>query len=178
MVTPKDFIHGHYNGLSCICRFDIKCHLLFNYIALPKTTKQLATQRNSDCLMRVSFLFYLFFRFSFSFSHQQPEKIHLRFFTRFRLLANGQKGRWPQRYHYVSSLRCSLFMRVPNRFLAIRDFPYLKLGIRIGESGLKSKIGQDSRLKVCARVRMPEMTLEITRLHEILGRNYGIEEPY
>lgn len=21
MVTPKDFIHGHYNGLSCICRF-------------------------------------------------------------------------------------------------------------------------------------------------------------
>ena len=69
-------------------------------------------------------------------------------------------------------------MRVPNRFLAIRDFPYLKLGIRIGESGLKNKIGQDSRLKVCARVRMPEMTLEITRLHEILGRNYGIEEPY
>ena len=148
------------------------------YCSSKKTTKQLATQRNSDCLMRVSFLFYLFFRFSFSFSHQQPEKIHLRFFTKFRLLANGQKGRWPQRYHYVSSLRCSLFMRVPNRFLAIRDFPYLKLGIRIGESGLKSKIGQDSRLKVCARVRMPEMTLEITRLHEILGRNYGIEEPY
>lgn len=25
---------------------------------------------------------------------------------------------------------------------------------------------------------MPEKTLGITRLHEILGRSYGIEEPY
>ena len=64
---------------------------------------------------------HLSFRFSFSFPHQQPEKIHLRFFTKFRLLANGQKGRRPQRCQHVSSLRCSLYMRVPNRFLGIRD---------------------------------------------------------
>ena len=25
---------------------------------------------------------------------------------------------------------------------------------------------------------MPEVTLGITRLHELLGRDYGIEEPY
>ena len=65
-------------------------------------------------------------------------------------------------------------MRVLNRFFGTRNFPYLKLGIR----DFKSKIGQDSGLKVCARVRMPERTLGITRLHEILGRKYGIEEPY
>ena len=42
----------------------------------------------------------------------------------------------------------------------------------------KSKIGQDSGLKVCAQVTMPEITLGITGLHEILGRKNGIEEPY
>ena len=64
-------------------------------------------------------------------------------------------------------------MRVTNRFLAIRDFPYLKLGIR----DLKAKSGQDSGLKVYARGGMPKLTLGITGLHKIWGRDYGIEEP-
>ena len=65
-------------------------------------------------------------------------------------------------------------MRVPNRFFGIRDFPYLKLGIR----DIEAKSGRDSGLKVCARVIMPEITLRITGSDEILGRDYGIEEPY
>ena len=64
--------------------------------------------------------------------------------------------------------------RVLNRFYGIRDFPYLKLGIR----DLRAKSRRDSGLKVCGRVRMPEMTLGITGLHEILSRDYGIEGPY
>ena len=64
--------------------------------------------------------------------------------------------------------------RVLNRFYGIRDFPYLKLGIR----DLRAKSRRDSGLKVCGRVRMPEITLEITGLHEILSRDYGIEGPY
>ena len=65
-------------------------------------------------------------------------------------------------------------LKVPSRFFGIRDFPYLKLGIR----DCKAKSGRDSGLKVCARVRMPEITLGITGLHEILGRDYRIKEPY
>ena len=65
-------------------------------------------------------------------------------------------------------------MRVPNSFLGIRDFPYLRLGIRDN----KAKSGQDSGLKACAGVGKPKITLGITGLHEILGRDYGIEEPY
>ena len=65
-------------------------------------------------------------------------------------------------------------MRVTNRFFGIRDFPYLKLGIR----DLKAKSGRDSGLKVYARGGMPKITLGITRLHEVLGHDYGIEEPY
>ena len=114
MVTPKDFIHRHYNGLSCICRFDVKCHLLLNYLALPmnyETAGDSKKLRLSDESIIIIYLYiYLFFRFSFFFPHQQPEKIHFRFFTKFRLLANGQKGRWPQRYQHVSSLRCSLYI--------------------------------------------------------------------
>ena len=64
--------------------------------------------------------------------------------------------------------------RVLNRFYGIRDFPYLKLGIR----DLRAKSRRDSGLKVCGRVRMPEMTLGITGLDEILSRDYGIEGPY
>jgi len=64
--------------------------------------------------------------------------------------------------------------RVPNRFFGIRDFRYLKPGIR----DLKEKSGRVSRLKVCTGGGMPKITLGITGLHEILGRDYGIEEPY
>ena len=65
-------------------------------------------------------------------------------------------------------------MRVTNRFFGMRDFPYLKLGIR----DLKAKSGRDSGLKVYVRDGMPKITLRITGLHEILGRDYGIEEPH
>ena len=65
-------------------------------------------------------------------------------------------------------------MRVTKRIFGIRDFPYLKLGIR----DLKAKSGRDSGLKVYARGGMPKITLGITGLHEISGRDYGIEEPY
>ena len=66
------------------------------------------------------------------------------------------------------------FKRVTKRVFGIRDFRYLKLGIR----DLKAKSGRDSGLKVCARGGMPKIALGITGLHEILGRDYGIEEPY
>ena len=64
--------------------------------------------------------------------------------------------------------------RVPNRFSGIRDFPSLKLGIR----DFTAKSGRDPRLKVCAGGGMPKIALGITGLLEILGRDYGIEEPY
>ena len=64
-------------------------------------------------------------------------------------------------------------MRVTNRFFGIRDFPYLKLGIR----DLKAKSGRDSGLKVYARGGMPKITLGITGLHEILGRITGLKNP-
>ena len=55
-----------------------------------------------------------------------------------------------------------------------RDFPYLNLGIR----DLKAKSGRVLGLKVCLGGGMPKITLGITGLHEILGRDYGIDEPY
>ena len=64
--------------------------------------------------------------------------------------------------------------RVPNRFFGIRDFPYLKLGIR----DLKAKSGGVSGLKVCPGGGIPKITLGITGLHETLGWYYGIEESY
>ena len=54
--------------------------------------------------------------------------------------------------------------RVLDRFFGIRDF--------------KAKTGRDSGLKVCVRVRMPEITPGITRFQEVLVRDYGIEKPY
>ena len=65
-------------------------------------------------------------------------------------------------------------LRVPKRFFGIRDFPSLKLGIR----DFTAKSGRDSGLKVCAGGGMPKIALGITGLLEILGRDYGIEEPY
>ena len=56
----------------------------------------------------------------------------------------------------------------------MRDFPYLRLGIR----DFQAKSGRDSGLKVCAGGGMPKVTLGITGLPEILGRDYGIEKPY
>ena len=65
-------------------------------------------------------------------------------------------------------------LRVPNRFSGIRDFPYLKFGIR----DLKAKSGRDSVLKVCAGSGISNITLGITGLQGISGRDYGIKEPY
>ena len=64
--------------------------------------------------------------------------------------------------------------RVLNRFFGIRDFPYLKLGIR----NLKAKSGGVSGLKVWQGGEIPKITVGITGLHETLGRDYGIEKPY
>ena len=65
------------------------------------------------------------------------------------------------------------YSRVPNRFFGIREFPYLKLGIR----DFKAKSRRDSGLKVCAGGGLPKITLGITGLHEVFGQDYGIEEP-
>ena len=70
-----------------------------------------------------------------------------------------------------------VFVRIPkflNRFSGIRNFLYLKLRIR----DFTAKAGRDSGLKVCAGGEMPKITLGITGLLEILGRDYGIEKPY
>ena len=64
--------------------------------------------------------------------------------------------------------------RVSNKFFGMRDFPYLRLGIR----DFKARSGRDRGLKVCAGGGMPKVTLGITGLPEILGRDYGIEKPY
>ena len=56
----------------------------------------------------------------------------------------------------------------------MRDFPYLRLGIR----DFKAKSGRDSGLKVCAGGGMPKLTFGITGLPEIFGRDYGKEKPY
>ena len=47
-----------------------------------------------------------------------------------------------------------------------------------GIRDLKEKSGRVSRLKVCTGGGMPKITLGITGLHEIWGRDYRIEEPY
>ena len=56
-------------------------------------------------------------------------------------------------------------LRVLNRFYGIRDFPYLKLGIR----DLKAKSRRDSGLKVCAGGGTPKITRGITGLKDPIG---------
>ena len=58
----------------------------------------------------------------------------------------------------------AIWERVLNRpFYGIRDFPYLKRGIR----DMKAKSRRDSVLKACAGGGTPKTTLGITGLHEI-----------
>ena len=81
--------------------------------------------------------------------------------------------------HEAAELKTTYFERVDgervsNKFFGMRDFPYLRLGIR----DFQAKSGRDSGLKVCAGGRMPKVTLGITGLPETLGRNYGIENLY
>ena len=68
---------------------------------------------------------------------------------------------------------CHAKKRVLNKFCGIRDFPHLKLGIR----DFKAKSERDLGLKVCAGGGMRKITLGITELHEVLGRDYGSEKP-
>ena len=56
----------------------------------------------------------------------------------------------------------------------MRDFSHLKLGIW----DFKAKSERDLGLKVCAGDGMPKITLGITGLHEVLGRDYRSEKPY
>ena len=53
-------------------------------------------------------------------------------------------------------------------------FPYLNLRNR----DLKAKSGRVFGLKVCLGGGMPKITLGITGLHEILGRDYRVGKPY
>ena len=65
--------------------------------------------------------------------------------------------------YYISLL---LYRRVLDRFFGIRD------------SEFKSKIGTRFGIEIMFGRGMPKITLGITGLHKILGRDYGIEEPY
>ena len=142
-------------------------------LLFQKTTKQLATQRNSDCFMRVSsllFVFQILLLLPLSAARENPLPILHKVQT---------TCEWPKREvaTKVSTRFFSALFSIyegPQQVFRDPEFPLLEAR----DSGFKSKIGQDSGLKVCARVRMPERTLGITRLHEILGRKYGIEEPY
>ena len=138
MVIPKDFILRHYNGLSCVCCFDVKCHLLFNYIALSKnyeTAGDLKKLRLSDeSIMFILFIFQILLLLPPSAARENPLPILHKVQTTYE---------WPEREVATKVSTCffsalfSLYMRVSNRFLGIRDFPYLKLGIgaRFAKSG-------------------------------------------
>ena len=67
-------------------------------------------------------------------------------------------------------------MRVPKRFFGILDFPYLKLGIR----DFKAKRGMKFGFEVVRGmwVAKNKLTIRITGLNEILGRDYELEELY
>ena len=66
--------------------------------------------------------------------------------------------------------------RVPNRFFSVTGISFTDLNL--GMRDLKAKLEQDSGLKACLRGGMPNIILGITGLHEILGWDLGIEEPY
>ena len=105
------------------------------------------------------------------------------YFSRFGIFfvwekSEKRKGKVP---FLLSPIPSPFFSHIPfhfdachNRFFGIRDFPYLKLGIR----DFKAKLGRDSGLKVCAGGGMPKITLWFTGLQEAFGRDYGIAEPY
>ena len=75
---------------------------------------------------------------------------------------------------YECDISLPVVSRFPKRFFGTRDFPYLKLGIR----DLKAESGRVLGLKARAEGGMPKITHGIAGLHEFLGRDYGIEEPY
>ena len=67
-------------------------------------------------------------------------------------------------------------MRVPIGFPGYAISLICRSGFAIRDFTAKS--GRVSGLKVCAGGGVPKITLGITRLLEILGRDYGIEKPY
>ena len=68
-------------------------------------------------------------------------------------------------------------MSVSNiRFSAIRDFPYLKLGIRDSGFGIR-EIQARLGIENIKGGGMPKITIGITGLYKILGGDYGIELP-
>ena len=70
--------------------------------------------------------------------------------------------------------RVRSLLSVSDRFFGIRDFPYL-LGIR----DFKAKSGKIRDWTYAWELEcMPKIILGATGLHEILGRDYRIEEPY
>ena len=67
-------------------------------------------------------------------------------------------------------------MRVPKRFFGILDFPYLKLGIQDFKAKRRTKFGFE--IMRWMWVAKNTLTIGITGLNEILGRDYGNEELY
>ena len=97
------------------------------------------------------------------------------FFSNFGAKQRPRRSRkWRGPYRLSSVPHCVTWGSSIGFRTGTRDFPYLKHGIR----DLKVKLGRVSGLKVSAGGGMPKISLGITRLHEILGRDNGIEEPY
>ena len=63
----------------------------------------------------------------------------------------------------------------PIDFFGIRNFPYLRLGIRDLKAKGGASFGNESLI---GRSGMPKITLGITGLHEILDRDCRVEKPY
>ena len=74
---------------------------------------------------------------------------------------------YPRLFQVRTCVPCVQVFRIRGR-----DFPDLKLGIR----DFKENSARDSGLKVCLGGAMPKITVGITGLREILGRDYTIEE--
>ena len=85
-------------------------------------------------------------------------------------LGTGKRATVPKIWRAVPIFFSACKWGVSNKFFGMRDFPYLRLGIR----DFKAKSGRDSGLKVCAGGVVRNITLGITGLPEILGRDYGI----
>ena len=62
------------------------------------------------------------------------------------MIQKREWGRGTKKFPPATQASCHTKKRVPKRFLGIRDFPYLKLGIR----DFKAKSGRDSGLTVYA----------------------------
>ena len=70
-------------------------------------------------------------------------------------------------FRYAPCVPCVQVFRMRGQ-----DFPDLKLGVR----DFKENSARDSGLKVWSGGAMPKITIGITGLREILGRDYTIEE--